>query len=161
MACDSVRLVTGNDFMEVADRVVCVDPEWKQITKLRKNGIGVELFGVNHAGLGQEPYKTLATIVDLDGIRLVHMADEILESNVENYRAVNFARDGIDIAFADIMFLADSTGQHIMKEYIKPQYIILMHSGPSELDDAARRLRPLYPNFIIYWDQLEKKVFGY
>lgn len=161
MACDSVRGAAGEGLDAIAGRIVSVDPAWKDVAKLQQNGIDAEFFGVNHAGLAQEPYKTLATIVDLDGIRLVHMADEIVESNAENYRAVDLARDGIDIAFADIMFLADSTGQRIMKEYIKPQYIILMHSGPSELDDAERRLRPLYPNFIIYRDQLEKKVFGY
>jgi len=48
-----------------------------------------------------------------------------------------------------------------MKEYIKPRYIILMHSRPDELDPAARDLMPLHPNLIIFRDQMEKKLFAY
>jgi hypothetical protein len=116
---------------------------------------------VNHAPAEQEPYKTLATTVDFDGIRVVHLADEIVRLNVENFKAVDLARDGIDVAFADFMFLADSVGQYVMKEYIKPEYIILMHARPDELDSAAKVLMPLHPNLIIFRDQMEKKLFGY
>ena len=160
-ACDSVRAASGSDFGKIAGRVVSADPEWKKIEKLRKNGIDVSFFGVNHAPDGQKPYKTLATILDFDGIRLVHLADEIVEMNLENFQAVDLARDGIDVAFADVMFLADSVGQYIMKEYIKPEHIILMHSPPEELDGAERRLMPLHPNLIIFRDQMEKKLFAY
>lgn len=160
-ACDSVRAAAGSDFGKIAGRVVSADPEWKKIEKLRKNGIDVAFFGVNHAPEGLEPYKTLATIVDFDGIRLAHLADQIVSMNLENYEAVDLARDGIDVAFADVMFLADSVGQYIMKEYIKPEHIILMHSPPDELDGAERRLTPLHPNLIIFRDQMEKKLFAY
>jgi L-ascorbate metabolism protein UlaG (beta-lactamase superfamily) len=160
-ACDSLRAAAGSDFGRIADRVVSVDPEWKKIEKLRKNGIDVAFFGVNHAPAGQEPYKTLATIFDFDGIRLAHLADEIVAENLENFQAVDLARDGIDIAFADVMLLADSVGQYVMRECIKPEHIILMHSGPEELDDAAKNLTPLHPNLIIFRDQMEKKLFAY
>jgi L-ascorbate metabolism protein UlaG (beta-lactamase superfamily) len=160
-ACDSVRAAAGGDFGKIAGRVVSVDPEWKKIEKLRKNGIDVSFFGVNHAPEGLEPYKTLATIFDFDGIRLAHLADQIVSLNLENYEAIDLARDGIDVAFADVMFLADSVGQHIMKEYIKPEHIILMHSPPDELDGAEKRLMPLHPNLIIFRDQMEKKLFAY
>ncbi len=159
-ACDSVRIVAGSGFDAIAERVVSVDPEWKTIEKLQKNGIDVAFFGVNHAPAGEAPYKTLATVLDFDGIRLVHLADEIVGMNVENVEAVDLARDGIDIAFADRMFLADSVGQYLMREYIKPEHIILMHSGPEELDSAENQLRPIHPNLIIFWDQMEKKLFA-
>jgi len=158
-ACDSLRAAAGSDFGKIAERVVSVDPEWKKIEKLRNNGIDVEFFGVNHSDTG-EPYKTLATIFDFDGIRLVHLADEIVRLNLENFKAVDLARDGIDIAFADVMFLADSIGQHIMREYVKPEYIILMHSRPNELDAAAKQLMPLHPNLLIFREQMDKRLFA-
>ncbi|MCX5752825.1 MAG: hypothetical protein NTW97_04155 [Candidatus Krumholzibacteria bacterium] len=68
--------------------------------------------------------------------------------------------DGIDVAFADVMFLADSVGQYVMKEYIKPAHIILMHAGPEELDNAERNLTPLHPNLIIFRESMEKKLFA-
>jgi ankyrin repeat protein/L-ascorbate metabolism protein UlaG (beta-lactamase superfamily) len=159
-ACDSLRAVAGSDFGDIAGRVVSVDPEWTKTEKLRENGIDIAFFGVNHAPAGEAPYKTLATVLDLDGIRLVHLADEIVGMNVENIEAAGLARDGIDIAFADRMFLADSIGQHLMREHIEPDYIILMHSGPDELDSAQNQLAPLHPNLIIFRDQMEKKLFA-
>jgi ankyrin repeat protein/L-ascorbate metabolism protein UlaG (beta-lactamase superfamily) len=159
--CDSVRIAAGSGFDSIAKRIVSVDPEWKTIEKRRENDIDLAFFGVNHTYRDQEPRKTLATVVDLDGIRLVHMADEVPASNPEYYEAVDLARDGIDVAFADAFFLGDSVGQHILKEHIKPTWIILMHSGPSELDDAAERLTPLHPNLLIFRDQLERRRFAY
>jgi ankyrin repeat protein/L-ascorbate metabolism protein UlaG (beta-lactamase superfamily) len=161
LACDSLRMVAGSDFEKIADRVVSVDPEWKETVKLQRNGIDVELFGVNHNGLGTTPYKTLATVIDLDGIRVVHLADEAAESNLENFEAVDLGREGIDIAFADRLFLADSVGQYIMKELVKPEYIILMHAWEYELDTAAKQLMPLHANLLIYREQLEKRIFGF
>jgi len=159
-ACDSVRAAAGSDFGKIAGRVVSVDPEWKKIEKLRINGVDVAFFGVNHAPEGLEPYKTLATIVDFDGIRLAHLADQIVSMNLENYQAVDLARDGIDVAFADVMFLSDPVGQRILKECIKPEYIILMHSLPEELDGAEKQLTPLHPNLVIFRDRMEKKLFA-
>ncbi len=159
-ACDSVRVVAGEGFETFSGRVVSVDPEWKVVEKLTKNGIAMEFFGVNHAGLGQTPYKTLATIVDLGGIRLAHLADEAPESNSEIFEAVDLERKGIDIVFADRFFLADSIGQHIMREYIDPEYIILMHVRESELGSASEELIRLYSNLLIFREQLEKKVFS-
>jgi|WetSurMetagenome_2_1015567.scaffolds.fasta_scaffold06246_2 ankyrin repeat protein/L-ascorbate metabolism protein UlaG (beta-lactamase superfamily) len=160
-ACDSLRSAAGSDFGSIAGRVVRVDPEWKTIEKMRKNGFDVAFFGVNHAPAGEEPFKTLATIFDFDGIRAVHLADEIVASNVENFKAVDLARDGIDIAFADVMFLSDSVGQYVMKEYIKPEYIILMHSGADELDAAENDLTPIHPNLVIFRESMEKKLFAH
>lgn len=161
LACDSLRMVAGSDFEKIAGRVVSVDPGWKKIVKLQRNGIDVEFFGVNHNGPGTTPYKTLATIIDLDGIRIVHLADEAVESNLENFEAVDLERAGIDIAFADRLFLADSVGQYIMKRYVKPEHIILMHAWEYELDTAAKQLMPLHANLLIYRDQLEKRIFAF
>lgn len=161
VACDSVRIAAGAGFDAIARRVVSVDPAWKAIEKRRENGIDLEFFGVNHTYSGEEPKKTLATVIDLDGIRLVHMADEVPASNPEYYEAVDLAREGIDIAFADAFFLGDSVGQHIMREHVKPRWIILMHAGPSELDDAAARFTPIHPNLLIFRDQLERRRFAH
>jgi len=158
VACDSLRMVAESDFARVSKRVVSVDPEWKKVTKLRRNGIDVEFFGVNHAGPGQAPFKTLATVVDFGGIRIAHLADEVAASNVENYKAIDLAKAGIDIVFLDSGFF-DSTGQDILDNYIKPEYLILMHARPNEIDEAAKTLVPSHPNLILFREQLEKKLF--
>ncbi len=157
-ACDSMRIVSGSDFGKISTRVVSVDPEWKTVTKLSRNGVNVEFFGVNHTYVGQPPRKTLATIVDLGGIRVAHLADEIAASNVENYKAIDLAKEGIDIVFLDQGFF-DSNGEDILKNYIKPEYLILMHARPDEVDEAGKKLLPSHPNLILFHEQMEKKLF--
>jgi ankyrin repeat protein len=158
IARDSLRIVAKDEFGNIAKRVVSVDPDWKQVIKLSQNDIDVEFFGVNHAGIGQDPYKTLATVIDFDGIRVAHLADEVAASNLENYQAINLASAGIDIVFVDRGFF-DSIGQQILKDYVKPEYLILMHARPNELDAAAKDLLPLYPNLLLFREQLEKMLF--
>jgi len=158
MVCDSLRIIAGKGFGALAKRVVCVDPEWKAVARLRRRGIDFEFFGVNHAGPGEPPYKTLATVVDLGGIRVAHLADEVAQSNLENYEAIDLAREGIDIAFVDRGFF-DSAGRKIVDEHIKPVYMILMHARPNEVEDAERTLAPSFPNLLLFHEQLEKKLF--
>jgi hypothetical protein len=47
-----------------------------------------------------------------------------------------------------------------MSEYIDPQHIILMHLRADEVEPAWSELSPLYPNLIVFRDQLEKKIFA-
>lgn len=159
-ACDSVKVVAGDGFSRFEDRMVSVDPEWNNVAELEFGGIEFGFFGVNHAGPEQTPYKTLATIVDLGGVRLAHLADQAAPSSAEYYEAVDLKKRGIDIVFADRFFLADSTGQHLMSEFIDPEYIVLMHIRNEEIDAAVAELSPLYPNLVVFREQLEKKVFA-
>jgi|GEM_PF-546624 len=159
-ARDSMRAAAGAGFDGIAERVVSVDPPWREVARLRRNGVDLELFGVNHAGPGEPPYKTLATVIDLGGIRLAHLADEQSAVNVENFRSVDLAGRGIDVAFADRMMLSDSVGQYILRELVKPRYIILMHESEQDLDSARRNLAPIHPNLLIFREQLERRRFA-
>jgi ankyrin repeat protein/L-ascorbate metabolism protein UlaG (beta-lactamase superfamily) len=159
-ACDSVETLAGDGFSKFKDRMVSVDPEWRNLAELELKGIDVAFFGVNHAGPGQTPFKTLATIVDLGGVRLAHLADQAAPSSAEFYEAVDLKKRGVDIVFADRFFLADSTGQHLMSELIDPEYVVLMHLRDEEIDAAVAELSPLYPNLVVFREQLEKKVFA-
>jgi len=159
-ACDSVKSVAGNAYSGFEQRVISVDPEWDEVVEIEAGGVELGFFGVNHAGPEQEPYKTLATIVDLGGVRLAHLADQTAETNVEYYQAVDLKGRGVDIVFADRFFLADSIGQHIMRELIDPQYVILMHLRDEEIEAAVAELKPLYPRLVVFREQFEKKIFA-
>jgi hypothetical protein len=159
-ARDSIEMVAGEAFAGFADRVVSVDPEWNALDIVQANGADYGFFGVNHAGPGQNPFKTLAACVDMGGVYIAHLADQVAESNVESYKSVDLKGRGVDIVFADRFFLADSIGQYLMSEYIDPQYIILMHLRNDEIEPAMDELSPLYPNLIVFRNQLEKKIFA-
>ncbi len=159
-AYDSMKMVAGEAFAGLEDKVISVDPEWNAFDVVDVNGIEFGFFGVNHAGPGQNPFKTLATCIDVGGVYIAHLADEVAETSEEYFKSVDLKKRGVDIVFADRFFLADSIGQHIMSEYIDPQYIILMHLRTDEIDPAWEELSPLFPNLIVFRDKLEKKIFA-
>lgn len=160
MAYDSMKTVAGEGFARIGDRVVSVDPEWSDFEELELGGIPFGFFGIDHAGPGQTPYKTLATVFDIGGVRLAHLADQAAPSSEEYYKSVDLKKRGVDVVFADRFFLSDSIGQYLMREYIDPEYIIVMHLRDEEVDTAEEELAPLYPNTVVFRDQLEMKVFA-
>lgn len=159
-ACDSIKAVAGDAYAGYADRVISVDPEWSEFDIVDGNGIDFGFFGIDHAGSVEEPFKTLATFVTLGGVSCAHLADQVAGTSEKFYKAVDLKKRGVDIVFADRFFLADSIGQHILSEYIDPQYIILMHLRADEIDPAWEELSPMFPNLIVFRDQLEKKIFA-
>ena len=46
-----------------------------------------------------------------------------------------------------------------MKEYIKPEYMILMHIRETEVERYEEELGELYPELIIYSVPMERKIF--
>jgi ankyrin repeat protein/L-ascorbate metabolism protein UlaG (beta-lactamase superfamily) len=159
ISIDSLKTVAGDGYGVIAKQVKNVTPEWKTTEKVKIKGIDAAFFGVNHAGPDQGPILTLATVLDLGGIRLAHLADLSPPSNVENFEVAALDKKGIDICFVDPFFLQDSTGQHIMKEHIKPEYMILMHVRRNEVERYTKELGELYPELIVYDVPMKKKIF--
>jgi ankyrin repeat protein/L-ascorbate metabolism protein UlaG (beta-lactamase superfamily) len=161
VARDSVLARAGDAADAIRPQIIAVDPPWNSVETHTPNGIQLEFFGVNHADPSRPPYKTLATLIDLDGVRLLHLADEVPAGNLERFKAIDPSRKGVDIAFVDQFFLGDSSGVKILQEYIRPSWMILMHARPDEIDEAARTLAPLHPNLIIFREQMERTRFAY
>ena len=158
---DSVLTVAGDAAGAIRPRIIAADPAWDSLAVHTPNGIRLEIFGVNHADASRPPYKTLATLIDLDGIRLLHLADEVPSVNLEHFKAIDPSRRGVDIAFVDQFFLSDSTGVKILQEYVRPSWMILMHARQEEIDGAARTLAPLFPNLVAFREQMERMRFAY
>ena len=91
-ACDSIEMVAGDAYAGFADRVVSVDPEWNAYDVVDGNGIDFGFFGINHAGPGQAPFKTLATCVETGGVKIAHLADQVPETSEEYYRSVDLKK---------------------------------------------------------------------
>ncbi|UCF04055.1 MAG: ankyrin repeat domain-containing protein [bacterium] len=158
LAIDDLTEAAGDTYREISNRVINFTPEWN--TKVSKNikGIETSFFGCNHAGSDGTPYLTLESIVDIDGIKFLHLADLAAESS-EGYIRNALKDERIDIAFLDRFFMEDSIGALLIEEVIKPQYIIVMHLRDNEIDPTYEALIEQYPNLIVFHEQLERKYF--
>lgn len=158
-AIDELKKVTGEDYSKISSQVRNVNPPWKSMVKLTVNGIELKIAPVNHGESQESPYLTLATLINLDGIKLFHLADLTPPVNVENLKALQLQNEGIDIAFIDPFFLEDPNGKMILENHIKPGLIILMHLRTGEIEKYEKKLMGIFPNLIIFKEPMEKKLF--
>ncbi|MCU0640114.1 MAG: ankyrin repeat domain-containing protein [Candidatus Krumholzibacteria bacterium] len=155
---DELRTAAGDGYSKIERRVVDVNPEWGTTMSMKQAGIGLEFFGINHAPADMAPYMTLATIVEIGGLRILHLADNIAECSADYVRAA-MSDGGVDIAFIDPFFLQSETGGDLVRNFIRPEYIVLMHMRDDEVDRYMGELSPRYPGLLAFKRKMERKVF--
>jgi ankyrin repeat protein/L-ascorbate metabolism protein UlaG (beta-lactamase superfamily) len=153
-----LKEAAGDDFPKISDQVININPEWGTIVEETINGVELKIFPVNH-GMPEQPYVTLAYLLDMDGVEVLHMGDIYAPSNEEYFKAFQLQKLGIDVAFIDPFFLLDKIGQHMAKEFIQPKQIIPMHMREYEIERYARALEHFYTNIHVFHECLEKKFF--
>jgi ankyrin repeat protein len=153
-----LKEAAGDDFPKISARVKNINPEWGTIVEETINGVDCQIFPVNH-GMPERPYVTLAFILHMDGLKVLHMGDIYGPSNEDYFRAFQLQKLNIDIAFIDPFFLLDKVGQQMAKEFIQPKQIIPMHMRDNEIEKYVRLLRDSYDNINAFRECLEKKIF--
>jgi ankyrin repeat protein/L-ascorbate metabolism protein UlaG (beta-lactamase superfamily) len=155
---NELKEAAGDDFPKISARVKNTNPEWGTIVEETINGVNLKIFPVNHA-MPERPYVTLAYLMDMDGVDVLHMGDIYAPSNEEYFRTFQLQMLEIDVAFIDPFFLLDKIGQQMAKEFIQPKRIVPMHMREYEIEKYARSLRNFYNNIHVFYECLEKKFF--
>ena len=153
-----LKEAAGDDFPKISARVKNINPEWGTMAEETINGVNCQIFPVNHS-LPERPYVTLAFILDMDGIKVLHLGDIYAPSNEEYFRKFQLQKRAIDVAFIDPFFLLDKVGRQMAEEFIQPKQIIPMHMRDYEIEKYARALENVYTNINVFWESLEKKIF--
>ena len=153
-----LKEAAGDDFAQISQQVRNINPDWGRIVTETINGVNLKIFPVNH-GLPERPYVTLAFILDMDGIDVLHMGDIYAPSNEDYFETYQLQSLDIDVAFIDPFFLLDKVGQRMAKELIQPKQIIPMHMRDHEIEKYARALENFYTNINVFRESLEKKIF--
>jgi L-ascorbate metabolism protein UlaG (beta-lactamase superfamily) len=153
-----LKEAAGNDFSKISAQVKNINPEWGTIVEESIHGLDFKIFPVNH-GMPERPYVTLAYLMDIAGIKVLHMGDIYAPSNEEYFKTFQLQKLDIDVAFIDPFFLLDKIGQQMAKEFITPKRIIPMHMREYEIERYARELKNFYTNIDVFRECLEKKIF--
>lgn len=145
------------DYEKIADQVISVNPEWSESIEKTIDGIKLKMFVVNHADEGE--YKTLAFIIDMNGKKIMHLGDIYPAANVLYFQEMELQKDSIDILFADGYFLSNEVGELIVRKYIQPKEIIVMHLKPGDQENLGSRIYKSFPEAVIFREVLESKIF--
>jgi len=89
--------------------------------------------------MGEESFQcaNICYIVELDGIRFLHLGDA--EINYDYLKKMLLGED-INIAFINFPYVQIPKGKRIIREVIKPEYMIVFHL-PFEEDDKNNYIK--------------------
>jgi L-ascorbate metabolism protein UlaG (beta-lactamase superfamily) len=85
-----------------------------------------------HAGV-----ENLVYLIEVDGVKLVHLGDAVLSQNLEFFENGQFLREPVNIAVLEFFDWSEAT-QAVLDRWLKPDHIIFMHLPPEREKSASR-----------------------
>jgi L-ascorbate metabolism protein UlaG (beta-lactamase superfamily) len=123
---------------------------------LRGDRAEVMAISLEHGG-----YRDVSNngyIVRSNGYTIVHVGDAKLAFNEGYLRTIDWNSYNIDLLF--IEYFDRSTPTHdIIKDLIKPKYVILMHIPPGEEETVRNEPEKVHPRTVVFGKENETRRF--
>lgn len=148
------------EFEKIREQVIGIDLDWLSSTDMKVNDIELKIIRTHHSAHHIEKQNQLY-LINLGGKKIFHEGDS--DGKIETYQQLNLKNEEIDIAFVHDWFLWEPQGQKILKEYICPKHIILMHTLKSQVDYVEKRInehKDTFPETTFFKASMEQKVFN-
>lgn len=150
----------SEEFNKIREQVVGIDIDWLSSTDMKINDIELKIIRTHHSAHHIE-IQNHVYLINFGGKRIFHEGDS--DGKIETYQQLNLKNEEIDIAFVHDWFLWKPQGQTILREYIRPKHIILMHTFKSEVDNVEKKvneLKNIFPETTFFKTSMEHKVFN-
>lgn len=95
------------------------------------NGVSIQAISMIHDGKQYQNIQHYAYLIE-NGIKILHIGDA--RPVKENYEALNLKQKRIDLLIATFPYIGLPAARQIIKEYIDPQKIVIVHLPYKELD---------------------------
>ena len=149
------RLRNEEGFAQIEGQIHEVKQEPGAYEHLILNGINLDALCLNHMS-ADSSMKNLAFIVELGGVRFLHLGDSSIEQSEAHLNRYPFERSPVDLLFLNRVDRSQTTQQFIA-EKIKPSQIVAMHILPAELEELSKSFRAAYPHAIIFKQSMERR----
>jgi probable HAF family extracellular repeat protein len=141
----------------LGDRVMGLSLSVGQITSVVLNGVPIETMRLLH---GSDPTGTgsqnLVFLIDLDGIKVLHIGDSGFDASKARFEAMNLA-GRVDVLFISGYDLSVTT-QTFVRDIIRPKYVIGMHLAPGQIAATSADFLNTYPDGLILQKPMEARV---
>ena len=107
--------------------------------------------------------QNLGFLFNINGIKIFHCGDSNSAGKLD-YECFRLDKENIDISFLDreFMWSKECAGIDVIKNYIKPKHIVLMHIHHDQnksFIDVANTLTEDFPSVKIFEKQMETKTY--
>jgi L-ascorbate metabolism protein UlaG (beta-lactamase superfamily) len=148
------------DFASIEGQVREATPAWGESEMVRAGDITARFLTLNHAESESEPVLTLGSLIELNGWKVLHLADLVPETSESFLRGYGLATEAIDVAFVDPYFATSEVGQILLRQHVRPTHIVLMHVMPHEQEPVRQDVTRLFPEAFVFTRPMETKVYS-
>lgn len=151
-------------FSEVEQRVHEIQLEPGARERLMVNGVTLDALCLEHGPYFRDgrnvhaATRNLAFVVNLGGMRFLHIGDADLERSAAHLRAYPFREEKATVMFGTGPSASEGA-QRLIGETIKPAHMVAMHLPPAELEAQTKAIQASYPNAIIFAKSMDKRLF--
>jgi uncharacterized protein (TIGR02145 family) len=149
------RLRNEEGFAQIMGQIHEVKQEPGAFEHLSLNGISLDALCLYHMS-ADSSMKNLAFIVELGGVRFLHMGDSSIDQSEAHLNNYPFQRSPVDLLFLNRIDRSEAARKFIA-EKIKPSQIVAMHILPAELEEVSKNGRAVYPHAIIFKQSMEQR----
>lgn len=121
----AVEAVVAAGGENVADRLTAVEPADGVRQSVGAGAIGLEAFGLSHGKVNYADVQHLAWLVTLDGRRILHLGDGIIDE--KSLRSAGVLDGGIDVGVFPFWFVTYPFGKRLVDKALRPRRIFAVH----------------------------------
>jgi uncharacterized protein (TIGR02145 family) len=122
------------------------------------NGIALDVLCLKHMAddPAKESERNVAFVVELGGVRLLHLGDALVNQSEAYLRGYPFEQSPVDVLFLNQYDRSQTTQQFIARK-IKPSQIVAMHVPPAGLAEETDKIHAVYPHAIVFRESMERR----
>ena len=124
------------------EQLIALNPSVHSIQEVIANGIDIEVISMTHFGNEFSSVDNFAYLIR-DRFSVLHVGDAA--AIYENYQGLDLTKKEIDLLIAPFTYISLHSARQIIREYINPQKIAIVHLPHKELDrdgwvDATKKI---------------------
>jgi L-ascorbate metabolism protein UlaG (beta-lactamase superfamily) len=145
-------------FVLTSPRVQIIDAQYDQPEILEIGAARATAFLLSHGGGKYASLKNYGHLVEIGGMRVLHIGDAAMEAPDFNRAAVNDMK--VDVALIPFWYFQPGPGGGMVRRYLTAKHMVATHIPPSEMLEVKEYLRVEYPKVVILENPMDEIRFG-
>jgi L-ascorbate metabolism protein UlaG (beta-lactamase superfamily) len=145
-------------FVLSSPRIQIIDPQYDQPEILSVGDAQVSVFLLSHGGGRYAHLKNFGHLIDLGGMRTLHIGDAAMEAADFERAAVPDLK--VDIALIPFWYFQPGPGGAMVRKFLTARHMVATHIPPGELAEVKAYMSVEYPHVVLLENPLDEVRFG-
>ena len=124
--------------------------------RLTVNGITLDVLGISHGTGRHLAVQHLGYLVELDGVRILHLGDSWVED--DTFKPFRLDTMRVDVALVPSWLLRNDETREVIVRDIRPRKVMAIHLGRDDEAQVTREVHQVMPSAIILSRPLQRET---